>query len=85
VSSRITNKDAFVALFEKLGFHLDSEDTTSSFFWLFVFSSKLPDHQSFISWNQEGWEEAIQREEKAEKGLVKEGEALLKPCLYKKR
>ncbi|KDN52672.1 hypothetical protein K437DRAFT_261112 [Tilletiaria anomala UBC 951] len=85
VTSRITDRDAFVAIIEALGFKCDTHDTRSSYFWLFEFckAETVPEEYSNLSKSERN--ERIKKQMEEEKQLVTEGASVLKACLYKKR
>ena len=81
VASRITDVKIFVNHIEQLGFELDVKDLSSPYFWRFEFLSRKHTGGDAATVS----ESDVQMERDNEKKLIKEGKAILKPCLYKKR
>ncbi|WWC96167.1 hypothetical protein V866_003034 [Kwoniella sp. B9012] len=73
VTSRFTSTEAFVEKVESFGLKLEEQDSPSTHFTLFRFVKESPVPLGPAR-GEEGWQER-----------VKEGEDILKACVYKKR
>ncbi|OCF72872.1 hypothetical protein I204_06101 [Kwoniella mangroviensis CBS 8886] len=73
VTSRFTSTEAFVEKVESFGLKLEEQDSPSTHFTLFRFTKESPVPLGPAR-GEEGWQER-----------VKEGEDILKACVYKKR
>ncbi|KJE04427.1 ribosomal RNA-processing protein 8 [Cryptococcus gattii NT-10] len=73
VTSRFTSTEAFVSIVESFGFKLEEESQPSTHFTLFRFTKNSEVPLGPVK-GQEGWEER-----------VREGEEILRACVYKKR
>lgn len=87
VSSRLVSNQKFIELVSALGFELRTADEASkAFFTLFEFTKN---EAKLIqpSWSRESpdWEQINSEQQGQQAELVRQGEALLKPCIYKRR
>lgn len=73
VTSRFTSTEAFVSIVESFGFKLGEESQPSTHFTLFRFTKSSEVPLGPVK-GQEGWEKR-----------VREGEEILRACVYKKR
>lgn len=73
VTSRFTSTEAFVSIVGSFGFKLEEESQPSTHFTLFRFTKDSEVPLGPVK-GQEGWEER-----------VREGEEILRACVYKKR
>ncbi|KAN0064104.1 25S rRNA (adenine645-N1)-methyltransferase [Thecaphora frezii] len=77
VASRIDDIDAFVNLVELLGFKLEEMDRENSHFFIAEFVK--------LEWDDERRRRPKEAEMWRQEEVVKAGEKVLKPCLYKRR
>jgi len=73
VTSRFISTSAFNSKVQSFGFELISENSPSTHFTLFEFKKISPVPQGPAR-GEEGWD-----------GRIKQGEEILRPCVYKKR
>lgn len=86
VTSRLVSNQGFIDLIQDLGFDMRSADEASKAFFTLVEFTKNENKLVHPEWlNGSDWSQihAEQRAKHAEH--VKRGEALLKPCIYKRR
>jgi len=73
VTSRFISTEAFVAKLESFGFALEKQEAPSTHFTLFRFIKAVAVPAGEVR-GEKGWDER-----------VKEGEGILRGCVYKKR
>ncbi|PWN37108.1 uncharacterized protein FA14DRAFT_129468 [Meira miltonrushii] len=74
VTSRFTDKKKFIEIVESLGFKFNKEDASNTHFIIFTFHKK-PSSQWTLPYSSQADLDA----------LVESGQAILKPCIYKRR